>query len=574
MEALLISDFNLANLAGYLKADPAQPVICPVVAPFGQTMETLLDPRSQLWVPDLGLAIVWTRPEGVIDRFRDLLDGITIDINELERQVDAFSAAIRGASQRVKVVFVPLWTLPSQHQGSGLQAFAGEHGVSRCLMRMNDRLIRNLDGHSNIIPLDTQRWLQISGEASHNPRLWYSGKIPFCNQVFKNAAREIKSALRGIAGQSRKLIIVDLDDTLWGGIVGDVGWENLTLGGHDPEGEAFCDFQRHLKSLSRRGTVLGIVSKNDEATALNAIEMHSEMVLRKSDFAGWRINWSDKAGNIVELARQLNLGLESVVFIDDNLVERSRVRDALPQVFVPEWPKDPRFYPQALLTLDCFDKPVLTDEDRDRPRMYVAEREREELRAVAISLDDWFQTLEMKVTVEPLQPSNLARATQLLNKTNQMNLSTRRLSEAEFLAWASGAHHHSWTFRVSDRFGDSGLTGILSVEQNGQQAEILDLVLSCRVMGRKVEETMVHVAAAWARGAGLKELVARYKETAKNKPCLDFLNNSGLECVAESTFRWHLATEYPLPAHIQLRKHREKVREQDRVPAVSATTTV
>jgi FkbH-like protein len=162
------------------------------------------------------------------------------------------------------------------------------------------------------------------------------------------------------------------------------------------------------------------------------------MVLRLDDFAGWRINWSDKAQNLADLVRELNLGLDSVVFIDDHPVERARVREALPEVLVPEWPEDKRLYVQALLGLDCFDKPALTDEDRQRTQMYVQERKRTEARSSVGSMDEWLASLNMVVTVYPLDQGNLARVAQLLNKTNQMNLSTRRLSEPELLAWASG----------------------------------------------------------------------------------------------------------------------------------------
>src|SRR5262249_54535249 len=231
-------------------------------------------------------------------------------------------------------------------------------------------------GHPGVVVLNSRKWFQLAGDATFNFRLWYLGKVPFGNSVFKNAAADIKAALRGAVGQVRKLLILDLDDTLWEGIVGDVGWQALKLGGHDPIGEALVDFQREIKALNRRGVLLGIVSKNEEATALAALKEHPEMILRPEDFAGWRINWSDKAQNIVDLVSQLNLGLDSVVVIDDNPAERSRVREALPQVLVPEWPEDKRLYSAALLALDCFDAYAVTREDHERAQMYANESRR------------------------------------------------------------------------------------------------------------------------------------------------------------------------------------------------------
>ena len=236
--------------------------------------------------------------------------------------------------------------------------------------------------------MNTQRWIDAAGKDAVNPKRWYMAKLPFAHAVFKEAAKDLRAMLLGAYGQSRKLLLLDLDDTLWGGIVGEDGWEKLNLGGHDPIGEAFLDFQRALKSLSRQGVLLGIVSKNDEAVALEAFRRHPEMALRVEDFAGRRINWEDKAKNIVELTRELNLGLQSVVFIDDNPYERARVRETLPEVFVPEWPEDKMSYRAALLSLGCFDRPRITEEDKRRTEMYAGEARRNALKADVGSLDE------------------------------------------------------------------------------------------------------------------------------------------------------------------------------------------
>jgi FkbH-like protein len=389
---------------------------------------------------------------------------------------------------------------------------------------------------------------------SHNPKLWYMGKIGFGNEVFREAARDVKAALRGIAGLARKLIILDLDDTLWGGVVGDVGWEGIRLGGHDPVGEAFGDFQAQLKALRNRGVLLGIVSKNEESAAVEAITRNPEMRLRLDDFAGWRINWSDKVSNIRALALELNLGLQSVVFIDDNPVERSRVREALPELLVPEWPDDKLLYGKALLDLDCFDVPTISEEDLQRTQLYAAERKRQAIREEVKSFDEWLPTLGMKVIVERLSPSNLPRTAQLLNKTNQMNLSTRRMTEGELATWADQDNHWVWTFRVADRFGDSGLTGIVSIVREGSSATIADFVLSCRVMGRRVEETMLHFVAGATRQLGMKQLKATYAPTARNKVCLTFWKEcSGFEVGADGeSFTLRLETSYPLPKGVEL----------------------
>jgi FkbH-like protein len=264
-------------------------------------------------------------------------------------------------------------------------------------------------------------------------------------------------------GAARRILILDLDDVLWGGIVGESGWEGLKLGGHDHLGEAFVDFQRALKGLTRRGIQLAIVSKNDESAALEAIDRHPEMQLRRDDFAGWRINWKDKAENVLELLADVGLGAESAVFVDNSAVERGRVASAIPAVLVPDWPEDPAKFHEALASLRCFDVPTVTPEDRSRTAMYASERDRKNHLSAAGSLAEWLESLAVSVTVEPLSDANLDRASQLFNKTNQMNLTTRRLSNSELAQWARGGNRELLTFRVADRFGDSGLTGMVGL---------------------------------------------------------------------------------------------------------------
>jgi FkbH-like protein len=277
------------------------------------------------------------------------------------------------------------------------------------------------------------------------------------------------------------------------------------------------------------------------------------MLLRPEHFASLRINWQDKATNLRELAKELNIGIDAIAFIDDNPVERARVREALPEVFVPEWPEDKLLYPSALHGLHCFDAPAISQEDTKRTALYAAERQRNELKRDVGSVDDWLMSLGIRVRAEPLGPANLTRTTQLLNKTNQMNLSTRRLTEAELVEWVRDPARALWTVTVSDRFGDAGLTGIVSVEADGDRCRIIDFILSCRVMGRRVEESMVHLAVEWARARALCEVVAHYRKTAKNKPCHDFWRQSHFAAdAAEEVFTWDAREPYALPACITL----------------------
>ncbi len=550
---VLASDFNLQNFAGYLTYDPEFPAMEAITTPYGQVASILMDNDAPCWQNEPDVALVWTRPESVSPQFNTLLKYEQIRLPEILQQVDEYCTLLISMSRRVKFTLVPSWVLPSYRSVFGVLDMKTGVGLTNTLMRMNLRLAENLEKTSNIHVLNSARWIGQAGSQAFNPKLWYLGKIIFDNQVFKAAVGDIKAVLGGLLGLARKLIIVDLDDTLWGGIVGDVGWENLVLGGHHHIGEAYVDFQQALKSLQSRGILLAIASKNEEQVALEAISKHPEMVLRPDDFVGWRINWQDKAANILDLLDELNLGPQAAVFIDDSPAERARVKESLPEVLVPDWPPDPLLYPATLLSLSCFELPSLSQEDLARTAMYLSESKRQALKKSVSSPEDWLSGLGIRVQVEELQSANLQRAAQLLNKTNQMNLSTRRMSEAELGAWAEHRDRRLWTIRVSDKFGDAGLTGIVSLEIQDQTARIADFILSCRVMGRKIEEALLAIAIQSARESGVKDVTARYRPTPKNKPCLDFFKSLAPRFRQQGdNFVLDARQPFTVPGHIQL----------------------
>jgi len=552
-KCVLIGDFNMDTFAGCLNNDKDFPTVESIIAPFDQVIQVLNDESLECWTNKPDFAVIWTQPERNNQAFHRILNYEKVPVGLVLEEVDEYASLLRAVRDRVKTVIVPTWVLPSYQRGFGMLDMRTEIGISNTLMRMNLRLCERLADTPNIYLLDTQRWIGTVGKNAFNPKLWYLGKIAFGNEVFKEAIKDIKSAYRGISGSSKKLIIIDLDNTLWGGIVGDIGWENIRLGGHDYIGEAYVDFQKTLKSLTNRGILLGIVSKNDEVIALEAIRKHPEMVLRLDDFAGYRINWQDKAENIVDLVTDLNIDLQSVVFIDDNPVEQARVRDALSAVLVPEWPRDQMLYKSALLNLRCFDTPSITQEDAQRTKMYVIERQRKNFKDTCSSTNDWLKSLGTKVQMETINAVNLERTVQLFNKTNQMNLTTRRMTKLEMTNWVIQKNHKLWNFRVSDRFGDLGITGIISLELEDKNGRIVDFILSCRVMGRKVEETMLHIVIKYAQSIRLEELHARYVPTPKNKPCLEFWRSSGFSYDEKSNgFTWNLFNKYALPDCVEI----------------------
>lgn len=519
----LISDFNAKPLAQYLKALSEVDGLIVNVAPFGQVYQSLSFPSCESG----GLGIVWTLPERVIPSFARAMNLEEVDHEICIRETRHFAKAIQEFAERRQYVFVVSWSLPPGFRGYGVLDWVCGIGLSNLIAKMNICLSEILTESRNVYVLDVVRWFD-GIQRVLSPKMWYAAKVPFANTVFEKAARDCLSAIRAVSGQSRKLIVIDLDNTIWGGVIGETGWQGIRLGGLDHVGEAFKNFQETLLALSNRGVQLAVVSKNDELVALEAFDYHSEMLIKRENLAGWRINWSDKAANIVSLAEELNLGLGAVVFIDDNPAERDRVRAALPDVLVPEWPEDPTNYVSAIRALNCFDVSTITTEDRKRTAMYVAERERRETRFGSDSLDLWLEQLGTVLNIMTVNELNISRVVQLFNKTNQLNLSTRRLSEEEVMHWTRISGHVMLAVSASDKFGDLGLVGVLSVVVNGEKGTLVDFILSCRVMGRKVENAMLHMAACEVKKLGGKLLEATYSPTPRNRPTLDVFRASGM----------------------------------------------
>ena len=374
-------------------------------------------------------------------------------------------------------------------------------------------------------------------------------KMPYDLDFLKKVSEVLLSCIEGVLGKSRRVLVLDLDNTLWGGILGDDGVEGIKIGGHDVDGEAFLDFQKAIKTLKNRGVALAIASKNYEENAINALEKNQEMHLKKDDFSAWRINWKDKAANIVEIAEELNLGLSSLVFIDDNPVERGRVSETLPNVYVPDWPESPAEYAQALLSLTCFNVPSISDEDKKRVGMFAAEKDRKQLKE-SLSHDDWLKSININVELEDINKNNKKRIVQLLSKTNQFNAITRRFSEVEIDNWLEKQDRYCWAYRVSDKYGESGLTAVVTFEIYDNYIQIYDFVMSCRVMGRSIENLILKSIIDFAIQHDKSEVRVSYEKTDRNKPMREFLEDrSGFNKV-EGFFVWDNKKEYEKYSYI------------------------
>jgi FkbH-like protein len=523
---LLVGDTTLDGLGRLLERGQDAPQLRASAAPYGQVYQILLDASQPVWSLAPDILVVWTAPQLTLPSFARLLrfefESATAEFDAALREAEQFAEAVLRAAARVGLVLVPTWILPTHERWIQTLSWRQGIGLANLLAKANLILAEKFAERPNIILLDAGYWQASLIRPAHDPRMFAVAKILYSQPLFEKAATEIKAVLRGSLGHAKKVIVCDLDNTLWGGVVGDDGPQNIKLGAPDPVGECFHTFQTALKGLCSRGILLAICSKNEEELALATIEEHPAMVLRKSDFVAWRINWNDKAQNLLSLAEELNLGLDSFVFLDDSPQERDQVRQLLPQVYTPDLPASSSDFAPFLSSLNCFETVSLGKEDFERTEMYRAERIRKETLDLSGDVENWLSSLEIKVHAAPLRRENLPRAAQLLNKTNQFNLGLRRMDEESFWDWAKEPSNSAYTFQVSDRFGDFGLAGLASLSFSGTDARIVDFVMSCRVMGKKVEEALLGFTLARAHAAGAARVLAEPVDGPRNGPAKQF----------------------------------------------------
>ena len=382
--------------------------------------------------------------------------------------------------------------------------------------------------------LDTEHVMTVVGHANwSDPALWHRARQHPSAKALPALVEEQMAHVRAVAGLTRKVVVCDLDNTLWGGVIGEDGLAGIKIGGSSPEGEAHLELQRYLKELRSRGVLLAVASKNNPDDARLPFLEHPEMLLRLDDFAAFEANWDDKVTNLRRVAATLSLGTDSLVFIDDNPLERGWVRSQMPEVAVVELSASPAHYVRDLDAGRHFDVLTISDEDRQRAEMYRTELQRDALRAQAGSLDEFLAGLDMRAGIAPVTEQNLARVTQLVNKTNQFNLTTRRYTEAQVAAIAGGG---GWTgvFDLADRFGQHGIVGLMfCVPRDTDTWEIDSWLMSCRVLGRTLERFMLDRAIEAARAAGISRLVGVYRKTPKNGLVADLFDRLGFVLAEE-----------------------------------------
>jgi FkbH-like protein len=472
----------------------------------------------------------------------------TLSRSEAALVVDSVAGKIRQGWRRAREQFkgqvIQQAVLPTYQHLMGSNEHRLPGSGSHLIERLNVRL-KEMSDEEGVDVLALDHYVVNDGmQAWHDPGLWHRSKqevSPVASPAYGDLVLRLVAAQQGRAA---KCLVLDLDNTLWGGVIGDDGLEGIALGQGSALGEAYVAFQNYALDLSKRGIILAVCSKNDEANARAPFEKHPDMVLKSADIACFVANWSDKATNIRAIAEQLNIGLDSLVFADDNPFERNIVRRELPMVAVPELPEDPALYAQCIADAGYFEALRVTADDFERNGQYRANASRESLRAVHTDLAGYLKSLNMELRWAHFNRVGLQRIVQLINKTNQFNLRTRRYNETEIQDLMARTDVLTLQLRLVDQFGDNGIIGIIIGTPVGDLLKLDTWLMSCRVLGRQVEEATINLVVEEARKLGSNRLLGEYLPTKKNGMVREHYQKLGFEHVAtgeDGSSQWELS---------------------------------
>lgn len=509
------------------------------VPPYGQAMAEVMDPSSDLHAfgADIVLVAETAQSLGLTQSFIAPDDGRAA----VDRAMATVRALVEGAPRGATVI---LQTIPlPADPWAGQMDRRAPGALAAQVAAVNAAMADLCDTHAAVL-FDADALAALAGRSGwFDAALWQRAKQPFALEFVPLYGDKLAQVLRAIRGRSAKCLVLDLDNTCWGGIIGDDGVEGIAIGQGSATGEAYLALQQYALSLKARGVVLAVCSKNEEAAAKLPFEKHPDMALRLDDIAVFVANWTDKASNLAHIAKVLNIGIDALVFLDDNPAERERVRQMLPQVNVPEVSADPAGYPAAIAQGGYFETVGLSADDAQRAEQYRANAQRAVAMETIGDYDSYLASLDMVCTLAPFDRTGRTRIAQLINKSNQFNLTTRRYTEADVAAMETDPDIFTLQVRLTDKFGDNGMISVV-IFRKGPEEWVCDTwLMSCRVLKRRVEEAALAVVAEAARAAGAKRLVGDYLPSPKNAMVSEHFAKLGFTEVGpigEGGTRWAL----------------------------------
>ncbi len=518
MKIALLSNINLNATIRMLKKD----FEIYDAEGYGNELGTLMNPNASIhkFAPD------------IIFLLEDLMDIIEhrLEPEFVKEQVDSWFDSLEGSIHPSQSYYIS----DAYLYGAELDVLM-DYGVKARIEGIwQKRLEACVESHPNVHVFPYRRLVEKIGEQNaFSMKMWYMGRILHSVELQKLFCEEIKKAVRMESYVPKKVLLVDLDNTLWGGLAGEADITPVILS-EEHAGEAYKNLQRVILQMQKQGVILGTVSKNNEEDAMHIISGHPHMILRSDAFAIKKINWHPKYENIRQIAKELNLGLDSMVFFDDNPTERQAVKEMLPEVSVPEFPDKPEDLAGAMVKIwqEYFCKSTLTREDLEKTTQYAANVKREALKAAVTDFNEYLQNLQIEL-IRKKPASYVERITQLLNKTNQFNLTTRRHTLNEIQQMVQEETKKIFLYQVSDSFGDNGIVAVVIVDISARVPVIMEFVMSCRVMGKNIENAIMDDVEQALQTLGYTSLLAEYIPTPKNKPVSNLYENLGYTFLEE-----------------------------------------
>jgi FkbH-like protein len=527
----LLGSYTLNNLNAPLIAELKNKNLNPEIklGGYNQFIEELINPASWLYEfnPDIVLVAISSRT---------YLKDLQYKSNEERKQLvqkkntDLINA-LQSSSLKSKIILTTI-DFPS-YSPNNLQDLVSNSSIYELIKEFNNNLISLAKSSTQISLLDFERLCSMHGKLNvFEEKMFFLGKILLTKKGAEVFSKELKNIISVIYGMTKKCLVVDLDNTLWGGVIGEDGPENIQLGEDTSIGQIYSEIQKIILNWKNSGILLALVSKNNPEDALSAFKENKNMVLKENDFIIKKINWNEKSENIAEIAKELNLGLDSFVFLDDNPSERLEVKSRLPEINIIDFPEDVSLLPRELKQVTYFNSLNLTEEDKKRNKFYEQDRDRNILRKKT-SLQDYLKTLGIKISVKKDDLSTIERITQLINKTNQFNLRTKRYSIEEVREMMNSENYTVSSLHVSDSYGELGLTGVIIIKHLSDSYFIDTFLMSCRILSRKIEDQFLKETLKFLNHKDFK-LIVEYIPTPKNILVEKIYDGMGFQIISDN----------------------------------------
>ncbi len=565
LKIALLSSFTIKGLDEILSVKCFQQGVGSKIylAPYNQYHQEIIDPKSKLYELDPDLIVLMIDS---ISFFGDyLLNPYQYKTYQRRKLIKDKFNELKGLLTKLRSsskasIIIHNFNIP-QFSPLGILENRQQFGFLDSIRYLNNKLQKIAIHDPNLFVFDYDGFCSKKGSRnSLDYKMYYLADMRLPINYLSDLCDDYLGYIKPLVSIIKKCMVLDLDNTLWGGILGEVGFSGIALG-PTPEGRSFWEFQKYLLALHQRGIILTINSRNNLDEVLQVLREHPYMVLKEENFSAIVANWQNKVTNMQSIANELNIGLDSLVFLDDDPYNRDLIRKNLPEVTVVDLSEDKALYLDTLINLNDFNTLQITEEDKNRGKMYNWEKKRQELEKSVSNIDEFVKNLHVTIEIEEANEFSIPRISQLSQKTNQFNMTTRRYLEDDIIRFNSGGEYLVLSIKVIDKFGDYGLTGVVIIQKKGLEWIIDTFLLSCRVLGRRVEESILWYLIAEAKKQKIDKLTGKFIKTEKNVPAENFYRNNNFKLVGNNgeieTWEFDWSINYESSKYVKIKDNKK-----------------